>query len=440
MSRYLGAAAVAVLAATIGLAGCSESQEKGKQKGKARAATPVHVKDVKQHSVDVYSEFPGRVEGQRTVQIVARVEGILQSRHYEEGQIVNKGDLLYRIDPRPFQATVDQRKAELASDKAALRRDKRSWERIHRLYKSNAVSQAKRDSALSNLESARAAVKEDKANLENAQIKLGYTTVEAPVTGVTSLRETDTGSLVNNGTKLTTITQLNPVYVRFALPEEDAIARKKALAQMGNEATDDSSREATVILPSGKEYARKGKVDFTQSTIDSQTGTVQLRAIVDNPNNSLMPGRYVRVRVRIETRDNAIVVPEKAVATGQASSHVFVAKDGKAKKVNVELGPDVKAGRVITKGLSNDDRVIVSGLGQVGAGSPIKVANNRDDTAQGKNESTGNQKGEKQQRQARADSAATRVAANRQTQHDDGLKMAGVSGVTRAATDDKKAG
>lgn len=364
--------ACAILMLSLVLAACG-SNSGGQSKPSAPPPVPVQVETVHPKTVDVYSQYPGRVEGRLTVQVVARVEGVLLKRHYTEGQLVHKGDLLYTIDPKPFQATVDQRKAQLASARASLHNSARVWRRTKHLYKVNAVSRADRDSALSNYESDRAAVQQAQANLESAQINLGYTQVKAPITGVTSLRQIDEGSLVQNGTKLTTITQLNPVYVLFALPEDDAIARRKALAQMGNKTSNASTRAATVILPGGKPYPIKGVVDFTQSTINPATGTVQLRAEVKNPNNAMMPGRYVRVRIRLETLDNALVVPDKAISSGQQQTQVFVVVDGKAQPKAVTLGPSVAGGRVISKGLAPGDRVITTGLGVIHPGAPVKI-------------------------------------------------------------------
>ncbi|GAB3681291.1 efflux RND transporter periplasmic adaptor subunit [Salinisphaera aquimarina] len=370
--RAFGLRVVCALAVMLALTACGSSSGE-QQQPQQPPPIPVDVTTVQPHTVDVYAEYPGRVEGKRTVQVLARVEGILEKRHYTEGQVVKEGQLLYSIDPKPFQATVNQRKAELASANASLNQAQRQYNRVQHLYKVNAVSAAERDQALSDLETSRAAVQQAKANLDSAQIDLGYTKVNAPLTGATSLREIDEGSLVSNGTQLTTITQLDPVYVLFALPEDDAIARGKALSEMGSESSDEATREATIILPNGQPFPVKGVVDFTQSTINPDTGTVQLRAVVKNTNNALMPGRYVRARVRLETRKNALVVPNIAISDGRQSTQVYVVKNGKAEAVDVELGPDVEGGRLINKGLSANDKVIISGLGQVKPDAPVQI-------------------------------------------------------------------
>lgn len=363
------------LAVVLTLAACGSSGDTsgGQQQARKTPPVPVDIKTVQPHAVDIYSEYPGRVEGKRTVQVRARVEGILEERHYTEGQIVEKGDLLFSIDQEPFLAVEAQRKAELANARAGLNKAQRTWKRVRHLYKVDAVSEAERDQALSAIESARAQVQLAEANLDSAEINLGYTRANAPLTGVTSLRETDEGSLVQSGTRLTTITQLDPVYVLFALPEDDAIARRKALSQMGSESTDEATRQATIILAGDEEYPARGEVDFTQSTINPDTGTVQLRAVVDNVDNILMPGRYVRARIRLETRDNAIVVPNGAISSSQQQTQVFTVDNGKASPVTVTLGPNVEGGRIITDGLSAGDRVIVSGMGQVKPGAPVKI-------------------------------------------------------------------
>lgn len=367
-----------MLITTAVLAGCSSGgADANKKKGDGSTPVPVAVKTVKPGTVDIYATYPGRIQGAREVEVRARVEGILIRRHYNEGEYVETGELLFTISPEPYKAKVKQRKAQLAKARANLNQAQEVWQRVSRLYEANAVSEAERDEALAKLKTAKAAVALAKANLEAARIKLDYTTVEAPLSGVTSLEEIDVGARVTPGTLLTTITQLDPVHVRFAVPAEDAMMRQKALAAIVHEGEDSGPamrREATLILPSGEVYDQTGFVDFAQSTIDPSTGTVHMRAVFDNSDHELVPGRFVRVRIRLETRHNAIVIPTKAIADSQTQTRVLVVtEDNMAKAVPVELGPTVEGGRIIEEGLEAGDRVIVIGLGQVKPGSKVTV-------------------------------------------------------------------
>lgn len=354
------------------LAGCGGEGDRAQAQQQAPAPVSVAVRTVQPAPVEVYATYPGRVRGAREVQVLARIEGILLERHYNEGQIVEQGQLLATIDPRPFLATVEQREAQLAGAEVELNQAQRVWQRVSRLYEVNAVSEAERDQALSALEAGRASVQLAEANLESARIDLSYTTVEAPLTGVTSLEDVDEGALVTQGTRLTTVTELDPVYVLFSLPAEDAMVRQQALTAMVEE--DGVTRTATLILPSGAVFDGQGEVDFTQSTINPATGTVRLRAVFDNSENNLVPGRFVRVRIRLETRENAIVVPNKAISDNQQLTQVYVvADDNTAAAVRVVLGPTVAQGRIIEDGLEPGDRVITIGLGQVSAGAPVEI-------------------------------------------------------------------
>ncbi|MBO9469792.1 efflux RND transporter periplasmic adaptor subunit [Endozoicomonas sp. G2_2] len=418
-----------MLALTVALAACGGESPQGQQQ-QQQPPVPVDVKTVIPHTVDVMSEYPGRVRGRRTVEVRARVEGILERRFYNEGEIVEKGDMLFTIDPKPFQAVVNQRKAELASAKASLNQAQRTWNRVRRLYEVDAVSEAERDDSLSQLETSRAMVQQAQANLDAAQIDLGYTKVEAPLTGVTSLRDVDEGALVSSGTQLTTITQLDPVQILFALPEDDAIARRTALAAMGNRSTDERTREATIILPDGSEFPVKGVVDFTQSTINPETGTVQLRAVVKNTNNALMPGRYVRARIRLDTRNNAIVVPNIAVSDGEQQTQVFIVEDGKAKPVSVELGPVVEEGRLVESGLSGGEQVIVSGLGQVKPGASVKAEPENASNGAGSNQSQPKGQGESPgQKQSGQGESGTQTTGESASSDDDDAASDALAGI-----------
>lgn len=370
--RDFRAGVILLLSIVLLLAGCGSGDDSAAAAQRAAPPVSVAVQTIDPGTVDVYASYPGRISGAREVEVRARVEGVLLQRHYNEGAFVQKGQLLLTIDPRSLEAVVKQREAQVAQAKAQLSQAQQAWQRVSKLYKVNATSEAERDKARAALHTAQASVELAQANLETAQISLDYTTVEAPLSGVTSLQEIDEGALVTHGTLLTTITQLDPVNVLFSVPAEDALMREKALAAMGQE--DGATRKATLVLPTGKTYPQSGVVDFTQSTIDPNTGTVRLRAVFDNGKHHLVPGRFVRIRIRLETRKNAIVVPEKAIGDNQQSSIVYVVTDeNKVAAVPVQLGPVVENGRIIEKGLSPGDKVITVGLGSARPGSSVKI-------------------------------------------------------------------
>lgn len=368
--RLFSAGVLLLLAGILVLAGCGTGDQAQAQR--RRAPVPVAVQAVDPGTVAIYATYPGRISGQREVPIRSRIKGILIEDHYNEGEFVEKGELLFTIDPQPFRAAVKQRKAQLKQAKAELDQAQRVWQRISRLYQSNAVSEARYTRALARLETARAALKLARANLKAAQIKLSYTTIESTLPGVTGLQEVDEGALVTSGMVLTTVTELDPVYVRFSMPAEDALMGRQAWNATARE--DEQIRTVRLILPSGEFYGKPGMVNFTQSTIDPTTGTVRLRAIFDNDDYTLVPGRFVRVRIRLATLHHAIVIPNKALSDSQRRTRVYVVtEDNKAKPVPVELGPVVADGRVITAGLEPGDRVITIGLGQVRAGAPVAI-------------------------------------------------------------------
>lgn len=380
-TRGFPAGVFLLLVTAVMLAGCAGGSSAAKQEGRRPTPrVPVAVKTVRPGTVNIYATYPGRIKGAREVEVQSRVEGILLRRHYNEGAFVKKGQLLFTIDPTLYKAVVQQRKAQLAKAQANLDQAQEVWERVSRLYESNDVSEARRDEAFAQLQTAQAAVALAKANLKAAQTKLDYTTVEAPLSGVTSLEEVDVGALVTQGTVLTTITQLDPVHVRFAVPAEDALMGPKPLAAVvrevdeGEEVTAAARRHVRLILPSGEIYEQLGFIDFAQSTIDPSTGTVRLRAVFDNSDRELVPGRFVRVRLLLETRKKAIVIPNKAIADSQVQTRVLVVTEKNiAKPVPVELGPVVEGGRIIEQGLEAGDRVIVIGLGAVRPGAKVAI-------------------------------------------------------------------
>ncbi|TVP58140.1 MAG: efflux RND transporter periplasmic adaptor subunit [Halomonadaceae bacterium] len=343
------------------LTGCGSGDDAGQQGGDM-PPPPVTVATMERTSVDVNEDYAGRIRGAREVEVRVRVEGVLNERLYQEGQLVEKGDSLFQIAPEPFDVSVRAAEAQKQTAQADLNQSQREWDRVSRLYDQNAVSERERDTALSALELSQAAMAVAEAEVSRTRLLLSYTNVIAPVSGVTSLETLSEGSLLDAGTMVTQITQLDPVHVRFALPEQDATVQRQArLAREGNE-DNDPVRKGTLILPGGEAYEHSGEIDFTASTIDAMTGTVTARAVFANPDQQLVPGQFVRVRVTLETLDDVILVAEEAISDGPDGLQVYVLdEDNRANSRGVKTGRVIDGKRVILEGLERGDRVVVNG-------------------------------------------------------------------------------
>ena len=364
-----------LLALTMGLVACGGDGGQGKQGG-AMPPPPVSVTEVQTEDVTIQEDYAGRVRGAREVSVRARVEGVLEERLYDEGGVVEQGEPLFRIDPQPFKVALQAARAQLESAQADLNQARREWNRVSSLYEKNAVSERERDNAQSAFELAQAQVAVAEAEVERAELELGYTDVEAPVTGVTSLEAQSEGNLVERGTELAHITQLDPVHVRFALPENDAAARRRAREAMQSGDNGEHRSTASLILPDGTVYDQKGTIDFTASTIDPETGTVTARAVFPNEQQRIVPGQFVRIRVKLETLEGVVTVPAKAVSDGQNGGlQVFVVDgENKAHPRSVETGQVVDGRRIITDGLEAGERVVVEGMAGIRQpGMKVKV-------------------------------------------------------------------
>ncbi|PAU82296.1 efflux transporter periplasmic adaptor subunit [Halovibrio salipaludis] len=377
-ARRIGGLSTA-LVLTLGLTACGGSGDGGQgQKGGGTPPPPVSVTEVQTEDVTIREDYAGRVRGAREVAVRARVEGVLEERLYDEGKVVKQGQPLFRIDPEPFEVALQAAEAQLQSARADLNQAEREWNRVSSLYEKNAVSERERDNAQSAFELAQAQVAVAEAEVERAELELGYTDVEAPVTGVTGLETQSEGNLIERGTELTHITQMNPVHVRFALPENDAAARRRAREAMQSGSNGDHRSTAKLILPDGSEYEHTGTIDFTASTIDPETGTVTARAVFPNKEQRIVPGQFVRIRVKLNTLEDVMTVPAKAVSDGgNGGLQVFVLDDdNKAQPRSVETGQVVDGRRIITDGLEAGERVVVGGMAGIRQpGMKVKVEN-----------------------------------------------------------------
>lgn len=364
----------ALTLAGLVLAGCGGSGE-GQDPG-AFPPPQVTVVTVAPRTVAVPYELTGRVEGSREVEVRGRVAGILLKRTYDEGRPVKQGQTLFLIDPAPYKAEAQAAEASLAEQKALRSRAERDVARIEPLLAARAASRKDYDNAVSDVEQARAAQQSAEARLVQAKLNLAYTNVAAPISGLSSRAERSEGSLVTPGENslLTRISQVEPIWVRFSLPDQTQLALRKGIAARTMTSPDSDRLEVELVLADGTVHPERGKVNFADSLIDTATGSVDRRAELPNARGTLVPGQFVRVRLLGIERPDAILVPQRAVQQGQQGKYVFVVGgDGNAEARPVQVGDWVGQDWVIESGLKAGERVIVDGTVKVRPGAPVVV-------------------------------------------------------------------
>ena len=368
--------AAGMVALGLSVTACEEQES---AHGGAPAAPPppeVLLTTIETKDIPVSYEYAGRVAGSREIEVRARVSGILMERTYTEGELVKQGDLLFLIDPAPYEAALAQAEAMLQQQQATLAQAEREWKRISSLFERNAVSARERDSALSTLELAKATVAGARAEVRTAKINLDYTRVEAPISGVTSQEAVSEGSLVGTGqdsSLLTRISQLDPVYVNFAVPDAESLQLRNMQESGALTLPDDGRLKVDLKLSDGSLMADAGYVDFTDSTIDQNTGTIRNRAVASNPNRDLMPGQFVRVMVKGMVLRDAVTVPQAAVLQGPKGMMVYVV-DGEnvAKPQPIQIGKAIGDRWLVRDGLKNGDKVIIEGVIKVRPNQPVR--------------------------------------------------------------------
>nr|WP_100547792.1 MULTISPECIES: efflux RND transporter periplasmic adaptor subunit [unclassified Pseudomonas] len=338
----------------------------------------VTVEQIKAGELPIVLEYPARTAGYREVQVRAQVGGILQERTYQEGSRVQKDQVLFRIDPRPYEAALARAKGTLAQEQARFRQTDRDLKRIRELQKKGFASESELDNAISNFEQSKANIEAAQAEVQSRQIDLDYTTVKAPITGITSKESVSEGSLIVAGdpsaSLLTQITQLDPIFVNFAYPDAEAERLRRELSEGSLVPPASGKLSVEVYFGDGSAYPTAGEVDFTDSLIDRGTGTVSARGVVPNPEQKLLPGQFVRVQVKGLTRPNAITVPERSVAQGPRGTFVYVVDEQSVARMRQVTTGDTAGGRwVILAGVSDGERVIVDGLAKVRPDSPVQV-------------------------------------------------------------------
>jgi membrane fusion protein (multidrug efflux system) len=336
---------------------------KSEQEAAAPPPPVVTVMPIVQRDVPVFFEFVAQTQSSHLVNIQARVSGFLDKRLYTEGALVKEGEVLFQMDPKPFQVQLEQAKAALAKQEAALETARLNLERTIPLAKQNALSQKDLDDAVGHHLSAAAAVEGAKAQVEEARLNLSYTTITSPVTGLSSsARQTD-GTYINpQNSLLTTVAVLHPIWVNFSVSENEMYKYRGMQAKGLLRAPKYEEHQVEIILVDGSVYPYTGKTTFAEPSYNAQTGTFLIRATFDNPQGVLRPNQYVRARLKGSVRPNAILVPQRAVQQGSRGHFVWVV--GKESKVEVRpvvVGEWQGDDWFIDEGLRSGELVVVDG-------------------------------------------------------------------------------
>jgi membrane fusion protein (multidrug efflux system) len=378
------AVAGVVLGATA-LAGCGEGK---KEAAKAPPPPQVGVAAARAQTVPVVREYVGNVQAYRSVEITARVEGILEKRHFTEGTDVRSGQLLYSIDPsqyeqslRSAQAALANARAAQANAQAALANAQAREQRLAPLVREEAISKqdyddaaAQEKSALAQVDSAKAQVDAAQASVESAKLNLGYTKVYATESGRIGQTLVPEGRLVGRGqpTHLVTIERIDPIYVTFTTPDRDAIVLRRAV-ERGEIRAGEGANTARFVLPDGSELTGVGRIDFTDAQVNRETGTITQRAVIANPKRQLLPGMYVQVELKVGERPNAVLIPQRAVVK-VPNGHVawVVGADDKVERRDLVVGAWHGEDWIVEKGLAAGDRVIVDGVQRAQPGLAVR--------------------------------------------------------------------
>ncbi|QAU42610.1 efflux transporter periplasmic adaptor subunit [Bradyrhizobium guangdongense] len=366
--RHIGRAWAAA-AAVAALAGCEDKNTFiAPPPPKVDVATPV------QRPVTRYVEATGNTAPIKSVDLVARVQGFLQTIDYTDGTFVKQGTQLFTIEPETYKLKLEQAQAAETGAQASLRQAEADFKRQSDLVQRQAVSQATLDTSTSTRDNAQANLQQAQANTRLAEVNYGYTRVTAPFDGIVSAHMVSVGELVgvSSPTQLATIVAMDPIYVNFTVNEQDVLRIRAEAARRGLTAADLKQFPIEIGLQTETGYPHEGKLDYVAPTLNSSTGTLAVRGLVPNDKRVLLPGYFVRVRVPFTQEKDALLVPDTALGSDQGGRYLLVAnKDNVVEQRKVQIGPVDNGLRVIESGLKPDDRVVTSGLLRVIPGQKI---------------------------------------------------------------------
>ncbi len=343
----------------------------------APAPPEVQVFIARSESLEDITEVPGRVQAVRTSQVRARVDGIVEHRLYNEGSDVKAGQTLFRIDPRELRANVSAVQAALTRARATAANARQDVERYKGLVRDQAISQQEFDAAMARLRTAEADVAQSEAQLESAKLNLSYTTVTAPIAGRAGRAQVTEGALVSASaaTLLTTIEQLDPIFVNFSQSSAYLLSIRREMAAGTLKVPELGKVAVTLLLEDGTRYGQRGHLDFLDLAIDQATGTAAIRAEFPNPERILLPGQFVRARIEVGVRPHGFAIPQRAVQLTPSGANVLVVEaDDTVAARTIKLGTQRGDQWVVLEGLKSGERIIVEGLQKVQPGARVRVA------------------------------------------------------------------
>lgn len=354
-------------AVAVALAACKEPEQQ------TPPPPEVGVVEARPQTLPLQRELVGRLSPYRSADVRARVPGVLLKRVYEEGSEVKQGQTLFLIDPAPLRADLSATEAQLASARASYANAKVAADRARSLAPQAYVSRADLDNAESAERTAQAAVRQAEAAVSSSRISLGYAEVKAPISGVAGKQQVTEGALVGQGdvTLLTTVDQLDPLYVNFSLSVDELSQMRAAQSQGALALSGDGKATVQVKLSNGTTYGQSGTLDFSSTTVDPTTGAVSLRAVLPNPERILLPGAFVSFQATLGERNNAYLIPQPALQRDATGGYVMVVgADGKVIRRNVKTDGAQNGNWLVTEGLQPGDKVVVAGIQKVKEGAP----------------------------------------------------------------------
>jgi len=363
-----------LVAGALLFSGCNEK--------KAATATPptpaVIVAAVEPRNVPIYNEWIGRLDGSANVDIRARVQGYVQEIAFNEGTVVKEGDLLLRIDPRPYEAALAQAQAELGQAVANQEKTDQEERRQTDLYNKKIASEQDYRNAIQANLAAKASVDAGHAAVDQAQLNLEFATIKSPIKGIVGRTDFTVGNFVaagGGGAEITKISTVDPIELRFGVSEKEYLAWAEAISALLAKPLEERGEDFELIRADGKVHPAKGRLLAADRAIDPNTGTIRLTALFPNPGNILRPGQYARVRLKVEDRTGALLVAQRAVVELQGKNFLWVVDDAnKASMRSVTVGPRIGSDWLIDTGLKSGDRVVVEGLQMLSEGGLVQPA------------------------------------------------------------------